>query len=95
MLLLLLLAGCAHRVELTSSPPGAMVTWRGRRVGPTPVVLKVRPFQTGVVTARLGGYRPYEAELGPPKLLRRGSRIELLLVEEHGAAGTWTPDEAP
>ena len=83
-------AGCAH-VALTSSPPGATVTVAGVRRGVTPLDLPVPVVGGRRVRVELNGYRPLDVRLGvvPPRAL------ELRLVEEHGAAGSWDPEDAP
>lgn len=84
-------AGCAHHMTLTSSPPGAVVSLGETRVGVTPLDVPVPLLGTRVLHVELTGYRPLTVELGlfPPLAL------ELLLVQEHGAAGTWDPEDVP
>lgn len=84
------LAGCAHRVAVTSAPAGAYVTLGDERVGTTPLELAVPLIGPRVVRAELTGYRPLEVRLG--FVPRRA--LELRLVREHGAAGTWDPEDA-
>lgn len=96
LLLLALLAvpGCAHRVRVDTLPRGAVVTYRGTR-GTTPVDLKVRAFGPRKITVRLAGYRTWEGRLPASTWYRGYTELDLILVEEHGAAGTWTPEDAP
>lgn len=57
------LAGCVHRIEVRSNPPGAAVTWNGTSAGRAPAQLTVRPFQPHAVTLRLTGYRTADVTL--------------------------------
>lgn len=102
------MAACVHRVELTSSPPGAAVYQDDARVGTTPVALDVGSRD---VRVELAGYRTIEMRLPATTgawgfvaeavtfrwRRARGrvlhSRHELLLVEEHGGVGTWSLEE--
>jgi hypothetical protein len=84
------LAGCAHRVTVTSAPAGAYVFLGDEPVGTAPLDLAVPLVGPRVVRAELPGYRPFEVRLG--FVPRRA--LELRLVREHGAAGTWEPEEA-
>jgi hypothetical protein len=67
--------GCAHRVELTSEPPGAEISVRGRPVGASPVELRVWWVPLGhlPVHAELQGYRDLDldlqGDLGPVRIL--------------------------
>jgi len=51
--------GCAHKVKVISSPPGAMISVDGKQVGKAPVTFEeeLLPGSHRVV-ARLEGYRP-------------------------------------
>jgi hypothetical protein len=86
-----LATGCAHHVALTSAPAGAYVSLGGERVGVTPLELRVPLVGTRALHIEMVGYRPLDLTLPatPP------SAIELLLVREHGGAGTWSPDDIP
>lgn len=60
------LAGCVHRVEVTTVPAGAVVYQDGQRLGPAPVVVEVHPFQAARrrhVSATLPGYRDLDVRL--------------------------------
>ncbi len=43
---------------IETSPPGATVTWKGKEVGKTPLVLTYLPADDGEVTIRLASWRP-------------------------------------
>lgn len=65
-LCLLLLPGCAYKVELRSTPVGATVQLPANRgIVQTPVVTQLRwaPFSRQVVTVRAPGYAPLEVDL--------------------------------
>lgn len=112
-MLLALLVGCAHLVEVTSAPAGAEVRYAGQALGPAPVTLRVRPFGPRTVDATLLGHRPVQVTLPLPLTttrflgdvllvrplqglgLRPVTTLELRLVKEHGAVGTWTDVEVP
>jgi hypothetical protein len=90
---LLLAGGCKHKAVITSDPPGAEVRVRGRYVGVTPIEVKVSrmPWVSNKVRVNLHGRRWTEVKLSRWK---RKSEHEVLLVRQHGRAGTWTPEEA-
>ncbi|MEZ4235207.1 MAG: hypothetical protein R3F59_03395 [Myxococcota bacterium] len=48
------------------------------------------PFHRQRLVAEAVGYRPLEVVVGRPR-----RELRLLLVPEHGGAGTWTPEEIP
>jgi len=53
------LAGCVRReIEVTSTPPGALLTLNGREVGRTPVTVEFTFDGTYDVRLRLDGYDP-------------------------------------
>ena len=91
MLAGLWLLGCTHTVVVTTHPV-AQVTRRG--------VTFASPGE--VVCPRLGAcrvdvtqadYRPFIAKLRFHRLALVPSHVELVLVPEHGPAGTWTPED--
>jgi len=56
---LLAVAGCVRReIEVTSTPPGALLTLNGREVGRTPVTVEFTFDGTYDVRLRLDGYDP-------------------------------------
>ncbi len=89
--------GCVRHVMLTSDPVGARVERRGEELGATPIELDVwkLPFSPQRVTLSLAGYRTVELPLNY-KLgwFRMRTTQQMVLVPEHGAAGTWTPEDA-
>ena len=83
------LVGCATKVRVESRPPGALVTLRNGTSSNTPddVYVGFWPYARKRVIVSSPGYR--EA----PILLRRGiRRVEVVMIPEHGPAGTWTPE---
>lgn len=91
---LLLPSACAHRVVVATAPAGALVVEGDRRLGVTPVEIRVRPsLRARRVVVELAGYRPMETKLAWRPFRRRSTR-ELRLVEEHGGVGTWDPEDA-
>lgn len=107
LLLPLLLCGCAYRVRLLSTPPGALVELpSGRQViTPADVRLQWAPYNHQVLKVTARGHRPFEVDLRDTEVkfgryLFRGFKrprgeVELVLVPTHGPAGTWTPSEVP
>ena len=107
LLLPILLCGCAYRVRLLSTPPGALVTLpSGRQVTtPADVRLEWAPYSQQVIEVTARGYRPMtldlrETEVKFGRYLLRGFKrprgeVELVLVPAHGPSGTWTPNEVP
>ena len=49
--------GCAHRVQILSSPTGASVYRDGERIGTTPEFIEIRPLQRARLSVSLPGYR--------------------------------------
>lgn len=95
-LLAVLLLGCRHRVEVRSTPSGATLHHGRQNLGTTPLELRLwhHPFARYRVRVGLSGHRAMEVDLARglkpwrPRVVR-----ELLLVPEHGPAGTWSPEE--
>lgn len=101
-MLALWLGACAYRVTLTSAPDGARVELPSGRVVATPATARLEwvPFGHQRVTASAPGFRPMTVDLRDSEvrlghLLHRSERrvVELILVPEHGPAGTWTRDD--
>lgn len=104
-LLLLALSGCAYRVALVSTPPGALVELPSGRQVTTPAEVKIRwaPFNEAVVRASARGYRPLEVDLRDTEVKagrfffrgfkRPRGEVELVLIPAHGPTGTWLPAE--
>lgn len=104
-LFLLALVGCAYRVNLVSTPPGALVELPTGRQVTTPAVVRLRwaPFNEAVVRASARGYRPLEVDLRDTEVKagrflfrafkRPRGEVELVLVPSHGPTGTWLPGE--
>lgn len=89
--------GCIRHVLLTSDPIGARVERRGEELGTTPLEIDVwkLPFSPQRVTLSLPGYRTVEMPLNHRLgWLRMRTTQELVLIPDHGPAGTWTPEEA-
>lgn len=86
-------AGCAHRVMVSSDPPGAEVLVGRRNYGVTPVQVKISPLPWGVneIKVRAPGRRTVTFKV--PRW-RFKSEHEVVLVRRHGAAGTWEPEDA-
>ncbi|MBM4106419.1 MAG: PEGA domain-containing protein [Phycisphaerae bacterium] len=62
-LLLPITAGCVRRtVEITSSPPGALVLLNDREVGRTPLTAEITYYGTYDVRLRLDGHEPLDAK---------------------------------
>ena len=81
-------AGCApYRLPVVTHPVGASVSVDTKHVGVAPMDAPVPLLGRTDVLVELSGYRPLHARLG----LFRPRAIELLLVPEHGGAGTWDP----
>ena len=80
-----------HRVHVTSDPPGATLHVGKKLVGSTPQDFKVWrvPFKPMRVRVQARGYRPAVVNLRKA----RGAAVEVLLIREHGDAGTWTSDD--
>ena len=127
--LALLLAGCAHTVEIDSDPPGAAVRIDGRLQGYTPLTVKVpwRPAFTkdydvvvrltdhrtvrGSLRSEMRLWRPVWRAIWHPFETLRGCPepgdeaagpgtcpdhvLNFALIDEHGAAGTWSPEDVP
>jgi hypothetical protein len=53
----LLLIGCIHKVQVLSSPAGALLFEDGEQVGTTPETIQIRPFVRPRYTVSLPGYR--------------------------------------
>lgn len=58
LLLVPLLAGCVHRIEVRSDPGGAMASFNGKSMGRVPFEVKVHPFGRRQLALTLPGYRP-------------------------------------
>ena len=83
------LLGCAAKVQVESRPPGALVTLPNGDTMTTPneVYVGFWPWARKRVVVTSPGYR--EARIR----LRRGIRhVEIVMIPEHGPAGTWTPE---
>lgn len=101
--MLLLLFACTYTVHLSSRPTPAIVQLPdGRRVTtPTDVKLRWKPLKRETAIVSASGYRPLEVELW--KLRLRSGRalsgergdLTLLLIPDHGPAGTWSPADVP
>lgn len=85
--------GCRHRALIASDPPGAQVRIGRQYIGVTPVEVRVSrmPWSDNTVRVNLPGRRWMEVEVNRWK---RKSSHEVLLVRQHGRAGTWTPEDA-
>ena len=94
LLTLLLAAGCSQRIRVRSQPSTADILLPdGRRLlTPAQFRLKRTPFRAQLAEVTAVGYRPMIIDLR-----RRGSRRDLyvVLVPEHGPAGSWTESETP
>jgi len=53
----LLLIACIHQIQIQSTPPGAMLSMDGERVGATPENIKIPMFRRPRLTVALPGYR--------------------------------------
>jgi hypothetical protein len=98
------LAACVYRVTLATEPAPVQIALPDGSVVATPAEVSLRwvPFGHQVVTASAPGYRPLTIDLRRtevrwPHWLRGASRrkVELLLVPDHGPAGTWRPEDVP
>jgi hypothetical protein len=92
-MILLWLAACAYRVNLTSLPMPARVTLPDGSVVVTPVEVQARwvPFGAHQITVDAPGYRPLTVDLrrsGGPN-----GEVRLVLVPDHGPAGTWSTED--
>lgn len=59
LVILVLVAGCAHQVRVVSAPPGAMITVDGRELGRAPVAFEEDPLPgRHTIEARLDGHLP-------------------------------------
>lgn len=93
LLALGLSAGCAHRVMVSSDPPGAEVMLGRRSYGVTPVEVKISwlPGRSREIKVRAPGRRTVSFKV-PRWRLR--SEHEVVLVRRHGRAGSWSPEDA-
>jgi hypothetical protein len=89
-MILLALAACVHTVAVTSDPTPAELTLPDGTLVVTPAEIEVpwTPFRPWTVIARAPGRRPLTLDVK-----RRDDELRLLLVREHGPAGTWTEEE--
>lgn len=62
-LLSLLLGGCVHRFEVSTSPPGGMATFNGTAVTGAPYEVAVHPFGRRQISVVVPGYRPMSVKL--------------------------------
>ena len=101
-----LVAGCAYKVRVETVPAGATVeTPRGQRLtAPGQLKLSAVPFAQQRFKVSAAGYRTLEGDLrwtgvqtvaqpGTMIGIRRYKLIKIVLVPDHGPAGTWTPDD--
>ena len=92
-LCLALLTGGTLRVSVTGEPENARVfmaagTSRGL---PAQVQVGPNPFRAAEFQVSAPGYRTLDVRLPWHRYaLRRVRAVQVLLVEEHGPAGTWT-----
>lgn len=113
LLLCCCLWACAHRVTITSEPPGATITVRDKRLGPAPQEVRFwwYPFRPMKVKVSAEGYRSLTMklndDLGPLHFtrllftgrwakmvgLRPAANHEVMLIRQHGPAGTWTSED--
>ena len=94
VLALLLAAGCSHRIRVRSQPSTAdIVLPDGRRLlTPAQFRLKRTPFKEQLAEVTAVGFRPMIIDLrrtGP------SGDIYVVLVPEHGPAGSWTESDTP
>jgi hypothetical protein len=98
-LLAALLGGCMVRVPVTTTPVLAELRVAEQRFrAPAEVRLRWTPLRRPQLTAVSPGYRAavVRVPLGwGPLALRGVDPIEIVLLPEHGPAGTWSPDEVP
>lgn len=91
------LFGCRHTVAVRSDPVGASLHHGRTNLGntPTEVVLWKAPFVQYRVRVGYPGHRAVEVDLArglTPWTPRR--QHEVVLVAEHGPAGTWEAEQA-
>ena len=53
----LLLLGCIHKVQILSSPAGALLFENGEQLGTTPETIRLHPFERPRLSVSLPGYR--------------------------------------
>lgn len=53
----LLLLGCMHKVQVLSSPAGALLFRDGEQLGTTPETIQLSPFERPRISVSLPGYR--------------------------------------
>ena len=89
LLSLSLSAGCAHRVDIHSEPPGATIKVGKRTIGPAPQQVRFLwwPGRAMRVKIEARDYRPLVIEAGKNMQPRHP------LDPEHPAAGGWTPTD--
>ena len=107
LILSVLLPGCVARLQVESRPPGAVVHLPSGATITTPGEIKARwiPWKRRPIEASSPGYRPLRMDLREHDVTMWHSlglvthpfrkvdgRIELILIPEHGPAGTWTPE---
>ncbi|MFT4625129.1 MAG: hypothetical protein ACI8PZ_003795 [Myxococcota bacterium] len=94
LLLVLALTACSTRVRIRSQPtPVDILLPDGRRMlTPAQVVVRKTLFQPQLAEISAVGYRTVVIDLR-----RSGNRgdIFVVLVPEHGPAGSWSGNEAP
>ncbi len=78
--------GCAHRVEVVSSPPGAMIRYDDAPAVATPATLRVPFGGARDVTVGLGGYRTTTARL-PLRVTATGFLWDALTLRWRRARG--------
>lgn len=76
---------CARIVAVEARPEDAAVT-RGAQVVALPGDVRCPAIGACRVAVTRDGYRPLDVVL-------KGRHVELLLVPDHGPAGTWTPED--
>jgi hypothetical protein len=88
---LLLLQGCGYKVPLHVVPAGGIVRVADREVA-APVDVVVSPFRPSKVVVSAPGQRTMAVTIrwNCITMLRRSRAQEFRLVEQHGAAGTWS-----
>ena len=94
VLVLVLMAACSTRVRIRSQPtPADILLPDGRRMlTPTQIVVRKVPFKPQLAEVSAVGYRTMVIDLrrtGPKR------DIFLVLVPEHGPAGSWSEEQAP
>lgn len=93
------LVACLVRVPIETSPIAGEVRWEGERLR-TPAEVPVRwvPWRRATVVVAAPGYRVVRVPLRlgwGPLSPRRVAPVRVLLVPDHGPAGTWTPEDVP